>query len=284
MTYRDCFASYMGCWAILPRIAAEGHQRYLAGTVPPASPDDANEPYSVHGGIAVLSIEDVMMRGKSKLGGTSTIHVQRELVRAVSDPAVGGTMIHAHTPGGTVDGSHGLYERIVWANSIKPVHVHGDLICSAGYHVASGASRITAGASAMIGSLGVILTVVDSSKAAEVAGVKIIAITSDGAEAKATGMDGTPVTDEQVAELRSLVNGHADIMLGDIVAGPRGKLDRKGIKAMNGGVFLAAEAKSLGLIDKVETFDEAMANLQSVIARAGTSRRLNKARIDSAGG
>lgn len=281
MNHHDCFASYMGYWAILPEIAHTSHRRYLAGEVRMDAAPPANEPYSIHGGVAFLAVDGLMMKQRSKLGGTSTVHLRSEFRRAMADPQVGGMMVRFTTPGGHVDGTHEAFADMLALNAVKPVHAYAeDLMASAGAWLGAAARRVTANSNASIGSIGVMVSMMDTSKADEIAGVKMVTITSDGAAWKAVG-DG-PLTQEAIEYITGMVNAKADIMLGDIVAGPRGTLTRKDIKAMGGKVFHAAEAKSLGLIDKVETFEEAMTNIQAVVARSSTGRRLTNARIAAA--
>lgn len=282
MTYRECFTNYMGYWSVTREVAAEGLRRYLAGDVRMDSEPEPNAPYVVNSaGVGLIEVKGLMMKSKSKLGGTSTVHLRSEFRRAAADPQLGGMMVRFTTPGGHVDGTHEAFADMMALNAVKPVHAFAeDLMASAGAWLGAAARRLTANSNASVGSIGVMVSLMDDSRAMEMAGVRMVTITSDGAEWKAVG-DG-PITPEAEEYIRGMVNAKADIMLGDIVAGPRGALTRKDLKAMAGKVFTAAEAKSLGLIDKVETFDEAMANMQGVVARSSTQRKLNRARIDAA--
>jgi protease-4 len=109
---------------------------------------------------------------------------------------------------------------------------------------------------AEIGSIGVIGVLEDSTGAAEQAGIEVHVITTG--PFKGMGIPGTPVTDAHLGEAQRLVDGIFSHFKGDVSRG-RG-LSGKALDAVSDGrVFLADQAKRLGLIDEVQSLDTALA-------------------------
>ncbi len=115
----------------------------------------------------------------------------------------------------------------------------------------------------IVGSLGTYMVVEDSSGQAKADGVVVHVITTG--PQKGAFVDGAPVTEAQLAEAQTMVNDlNALFMQG--VAGGRRKTMEETAKLFDGRVHVAEKAKALGLIDAVQSFDAAMAELGAVIA------------------
>ena len=99
----------------------------------------------------------------------------------MADPAVKAIVLSIDSPGGTVDGTDNLANAIFAARGKKPIVALGDgTLASAAYWIASGADQIFASDnSAKIGSIGVVATHEDYSRAEENAGVKVTEITAE---------------------------------------------------------------------------------------------------------
>ena len=287
MDKTKCAAQHFGMWAIEPQWFSEAVASVRAGTYPTVDAatrkKDADEPrLEVSGGIATITIVGHMTKGESSFGGASTVRT-RQLVRdAVQAKSVEGIMLHIDSPGGTVAGTPELAEDVRAAATEKPLHAFiEDLGASAAFWVASQADRVSANAMAAVGSIGTVSVVEDSSEMAKNMGVKVHVV-STGAF-KGAFMPGTQVTDAHLAHLQERVddmNGH---FLAAIRAGRGAKiLDMDAVT--DGRVFPAAKAMSLGLIDSVETIEQAHADLLSVVqARRDIAARSRTLRIAGAG-
>lgn len=221
-----------------------------------------NEPlYQVVNGVAIVPVSGPMMKGDGKFGGANTVQIRQALRGAIADDAVKTIMLHVDSPGGTVAGTDELARDIKRADGVKPVHAHiDDLGASAAYWIASQARKITAGHAAEVGSIGVYAVVEDTSSQAALDGVKVHVISTG--PLKGALEPGTTVTAEQLNYVQERVDDMNQHFQSAIVRGRGEKMTGEQLKqASDGRVFGAAEARKLGLIDRVQTFDEAVESL-----------------------
>lgn len=212
-------------------------------------------------GIATIQISGVMSKYGSSLSARgSTIRTRQALRKAVADSAAQGIMLLIESPGGTAAGTDELGDEVWAAAQAKPLTAYIlDMGASAAYWAASQGSRVVANAAAWVGSIGSYLVVADDSQAAEKDGVKVHVIRS--AKFKGVAVGGTKITDEQLDDIQRLVNTHGDLFVSKVMRGRR--MDAKAVaKIADGRVHDAPGAMSLGLIDAVESFDDAMAELE----------------------
>lgn len=214
-------------------------------------------PFEVRDGIAQIRVSGVLLpRVPWWMGGaTSTAQLTDEVGIALQDPRVRGILLRVSSPGGAVSGIGPLADAIHAARGRKPIHAHAeDMIASAAYWLGSQASRLTAEATAEIGSIGAYRAVVDSTEAYAREGLKVHLVKSG--PHKGAGHQGVPVTEEQLGRFQSLIDGLTSIFVGAVARGR--DRDRGAIEPMaTGATWLAADAARLGLIDAVETADAA---------------------------
>jgi signal peptide peptidase SppA len=206
--------------------------------------------------IARIQVRDVLMKGRPFFRGTSTVEVGNAVDRAAADPNVSGILLEIDSPGGTVAGTEALAGKVRAARRKKPVWAAiEDLGASAAYWVASQANSIYATSkTALVGSVGTVLTVYDVSKAAEGQGVRP-RVFSTG-PLKGAGTPGAPVTDEDAVYFQGLVNEaqtHFDAALRSPMGRGFSAAELNAVKT--GGVFPAGEAQRLRLIDGVRSLD-----------------------------
>jgi signal peptide peptidase SppA len=258
-----CFANHLGPWLIEPAFFANAVSAVKSGRWPLRVHSESSieneasyKPYSVSNGVAMIGIAGTMMKGDSKFGDTvSTVRLRQAIRAAQVDQAVSAILLVIDSPGGTTAGTAELAADV--AASKKPVYAHiDDLGASAAYWVASQAKRVTANATAMVGSIGTVAVVEDTSKAAEMAGVKVHVLSTG--EFKGAFVDGTKVTEPQLAHYQSIINELNDHFINGVSTGR--KMEKKEVKAVaDGRVFVASEAKKVGLIDAVQSLEETVA-------------------------
>jgi signal peptide peptidase SppA len=267
-----CAAQHIADWAILPSWFSEAFSAVKAGIWKPAeSASPTGREYAAarvtadENGVAVIELEGPLMKLQSKYGGSSTLAARSMIRHAVKDSSVRVIMLHIDSPGGTVAGTHDLAQEVSAANKTKPVYAHiDDLGASAAYWVASQAQRITANATAMVGSIGTYAVVHDMSGMAEMEGIKVHVISTG--EFKGMGIPGTVVTDKQLAYMQERIDGLNEHFLKGVTTGrgmPRSQLN----DIADGRVFIALKAMGLGLIDAVSSFDQAYATAVKDAAR-----------------
>lgn len=283
----SCFVNHMGAWACDPRWLAEAMSKVRAGTWRAravAEGPSAEDPGADWGvvdidGVRVIPVDGPLMKGWSKFGGTSTVAVRGALRRAAGDDRVRAIVLRIDSPGGHVAGTDDLARDVarVVAGGKRVIAYVEDMAASAAYWVASQASEIVANPSALIGSIGAFVVLEDSSKAAEIAGVKVHVIQTG--EFKAIGVPGAPITDEQVAAVRTEIDALAELFFGAVASGRKSKMTRKQVDAVaDGRVWIAAEAKGLGLIDRIGAFDDVLTKLIGKGSRAKAALQIARAR------
>lgn len=264
---------YFGAWAMhLPTLTAI-HERvrgmdlhvHLAGEGPKqaaaAGERGEDEVMCVEGGIACILARGTLMKQVPSLSnGTSTVQLRQAFRKASKDPDCKGILLCIESPGGTVAGIQELCDEVGAAAKKKPVWAFiEDMGASAAYEVASQCSRIFANATALVGSIGTYAVVMDLSGKAALEGVKVHVVKA-GAH-KGAGIPGTEVTAEQLGELQRVVDGFNEFFLGAVQRGR--KLPMKQVQELaDGRVHMAADARALGLIDEVKSFDEVFALMQ----------------------
>lgn len=297
-----CAAMHLGRWAIYPHWLNQAVAAIKAGLWPVkdakliAEFDAEGTPRilmdKTDDGIAIVPMTGAMMKGDSKFGGVSTLRARRALRMAVADPEIDGIMLHIDSPGGTVAGTKELADDVRAAGASKLLYVHADdLIASAAYWVGSQATRLTANATAEVGSIGTLAIVEDTSGAAEMDGVKVHVISTG--EFKGAFADGAPVTEAHLADLQQAVDDLNAHFLAGIAAGRGDRIKAAGGGAgslgavkrlaneLQGRVVIADKAMGMGLIDGVTSFDGAMDDLRKAI-RASKREKARNDRLRSA--
>lgn len=270
---------YIGAWAIEPTAAnalmtlARSTDLFAHVAETKASPPELKSALSVQPdgrgkSLAVIPIAGVMMKHQSSLGGgTSTVQIRRDIRTAANSDEVSAILLSIDSPGGTVAGTADLGEEVRAAAKKKPVYAFvSDLCASAAFWVASQADAIFANnATALIGSIGTVMTMYDFSKMAEQKGVETLVFATG--PLKGAGAEGAPVTEEQRSYFQALVD---DAQRSFDAAVKRGRsLTDLQLKAVRtGGVFGAAEAQERKLIDGVQSLE---ATVESLV-RAAYSR------------
>jgi len=123
---------------------------------------------------------------------------------------------------------------------------------SAAYWLAAECDRVYATGSALVGSIGTYLTVLDMSAMFEEMGLKTVLVSSGGV--KGQGSPGVPVSPEYVESLRALVMAVNARFLAAVGRGRR--LNAAQVEALaTGQCWTAQQAMELGLVDEVVSFD-----------------------------
>lgn len=226
--------------------------------------DTARRDYPIVDGVAVINIYGPLMKFVGSMEeGSSTIAVRRQVRNAANDPAVSGILLRIDSPGGTVAGTEDLAADIAAAAKRKAVHAYiEDLGASAAYWIASQASRITANSTAIVGSIGTFCVVYDMSEMAKSEGIRVHVVRAG--EFKGSGIPGTEVTPEQLAEYQRLVDTLNSHFLSGVSSGRR--LGIATVRELaDGRIWVGKEAMSKGLIDGVGSFDQAVADLRKAV-------------------
>lgn len=172
-------------------------------------------------------------------------------------------ILYIDSPGGSVYESDEAYLAIkkYKEETKRPVYAYfASLAASGGYYIGCSADKIIANRNTMTGSIGVIAArFVDLSEPMKKYGIKSETIHSG--RNKIMGSVTEPVTDEQRQIMQS-ISDECYEQFTAIVAESR-RLDIAKVKEIaDGRVYSASQAKNLGLVDEIASFDEAVEMLK----------------------
>ena len=273
----ELFAELSGLWCVADDLVDLRRFVDWAAKARAAEPEQAKPRAAARtAGPTGRAIAEVPIRGmmlkSTNWYGASTQQVKRDVRAAAAEPEVGGILLSIDSPGGIVAGTDDLAAEIRAANKKKPVWTFAeDLMASAAYWAGSQAERVVANsASALVGSIGTYQVIYDVSAALEQMGVKAHVFKTG--PLKAIGVEGAPVTEDQVQHLQSIIDGLQQIFEGS-VAKARG-LSAKAMSQVNhGGTFLATEALQKGLIDAIDSKERTLAEFARALGSPSNGRR-----------
>lgn len=231
----------------------------------PTYSDSSNsEPEGFHlsGNVAVVPIKGPLSHQDSWWQMTYT-DIRNAVIEAAQHPEVEQILLDIGSGGGSVYGMAETASLIRYINdNIKPVVAYtGSMMASAAYVLASGAGKIYSNDMALVGSIGVIATHMDYSKALEMEGIRPTVIRA-GKE-KALAQPTEPLTEAAKAQIQDQVDTIYNIAV-DNVAKYRGVSSDFARQHMaNGKEFIGEEAALVKLTDGVISLDALMIDLQS---------------------
>lgn len=212
---------------------------------------EQRKPFAFTNGIAIIPISGSLINrfGSSYEGYVTGYNfIRRQLNLALADEDVTGIIFDVNSYGGEAAGCFELAAEIRASRSIKPSMALVDSNAySAGYALASAASKVCVIPSAGVGSVGVITMHVDMSAALDKYGYKITLIYES--EHKADGNPYEPLPDAVKASIQTSIKKAYEVFVG-VVAENLG-IDAKVIRDTKSRTFGADEALSLGLIHAI---------------------------------
>lgn len=165
-------------------------------------------------------------------------------------------VLHLDTPGGGVGQSRDLYEEVRRIRDDgKPVVASmGPVAASGGYYVACASDSILAGPSTITGSIGVIATFPNFTRALAKLGVEFHILATG--RYKASGSEFKEMTEEERAYLEGLLDDLFQQFV-DVVSETRGLARDSVLAIADGRAFSGRQALELGLIDRIGTLEDA---------------------------
>lgn len=219
---------------------------------------------TVRDGVAVIPVTGPLFRYANIMtelsGATSYATLATDLRAAVEDPNVQAIVLNIDSPGGQAKGANEFAKQVRNVRGVKPIvaYVGGDA-ASAAYWIASAADEIVADESAVLGSIGAMISL---QMGDDKPGQRKYTFVSSQSPLK----NADPGTPEGGREIQRLTNELAQVFV-ETVAGNRGTSAEQVLeKYGQGAVFTGAEALKRGMIDSIGTFE-------SVMARFNTSSR-----------
>ena len=195
-------------WLITPEAHAAMRRTVTSAGLfnePPEPPE--SELLCVEDGIGIVSISGPLMKrpdifARVLLGATDMDAIGEAIAEAGQRADVQAVLLAFDSPGGTVNGTPELAAAVAALSKAKYVYAFSDgQMCSAAYWIASQADAIYATPSARVGSIGVLLPMIDDTEAFKQAGLKVDLFAAG--KYKSVGVPGVALTDEQRAWLQA---------------------------------------------------------------------------------
>lgn len=217
---------------------------------------DRSERGLVRDGVALISVHGPIFRYANiftEFSGAESIDVlATDLQAALDSPAVKQIVLWVDSPGGQVNGTSEFAQQIRSAAERKPVTAYvGNLAASAGYWIASSASRIVINDTAMLGSIGVVTgTYVEDDESF----VEIVSTQSPGKRPDVRTTEGR-------AQIQAEVDALADVFV-KTVARNRGVSAEKVLSDFGkGGILVGQAAVDAGMADEIGSLESLLAEL-----------------------
>ncbi len=220
----------------LAKVASFGSDRYYEQTG------------SGSGKVAVVNLDYTIYSSES---------IVRQFKKYSEDKSIKSIILRVNTPGGGVAASQEMYEIIKKTRDKgKPVVVSiSSLGASGGYYAACGGSLIIADPGSLVGSIGVIINLMNFRELADKIGITQTIIKSG--ELKDAGNPLGEIDEKDKEYFQSIVDDSFDQFL-DVVAKER-KIDKEKLREYaTGRVFTGKQAKEIGLVDSLGTYEDAV--------------------------
>ena len=224
----------------------------------------------IEDGIAVIPISGPIAKKMNLFhaisGGTSAEMLIKEIDKAVADEDIDGILLSIDSPGGTVDGTKEVADLIFESRGIKPIWAFASgTMASGAYWIGSQVARVSAFDTTAIGSIGVVMSHYDYSKADDKAGIKRTFITAG--KFKRIVNDAEPLSDEGRSYLQTMLNDYYDLFVQSVAQG-RGVTEQFVLSDMaDGKMFIAAKAEGNKMVDAVEPIETTMKLLREEVQK-----------------
>ena len=215
------------------------------------------------GSLGIVPIHGIigkMLSGmETQCGGCDVDQVRSDLSEAFANVSITDILLHIDTPGGTSQGSHELADFVFELSRRRKkglVAYSETEATSAGYHIGSQAQAFFAAPSAMVGSIGSIITLVNSEKRDDLEGLQYTTITSG--KFKDIGNPHRQATEEELQTLQGMVEKSATNFKVNVERS-RGAIPEG---ARQAELFDAQRALDLGMVDALfDTAEDLIATL-----------------------
>ena len=246
-------------------LAMEAHDRMMAGAFSDDDEEDDDEVpfnYSVQGEVGIVSIKGPLTNRDAwynrYLGVTCYADVRHALLYAANQADVKAIVLDIDSGGGAVSGvaDVGNLIRLIDEN-VKPVYSFTDgAMCSAAYWLGCSAREVYSSNVSTVGSIGVIATHMEYSKALKDAGIGVTVVRAGEYKALANSVE--PLSDKAKTQLQNQLNAAYSVFLEHVADCRNTTVNLCDANMAQGREFFGKEALAAGLVDGIETFDSMM--------------------------
>lgn len=249
-------------------LAMEAHDRMMAGAFSDDEEDDDDEVpfnYSVQGDVGIIAIKGSLTNRdvwyNRYLGVTSYADIRKALMYAASSD-VKAIVLDIDSGGGAVSGVADAGNLIKLIDqSVKPIYSFTDgAMCSAAYWLGCSAREVYSSNVSTVGSIGVIATHMEYSKALKDAGVGVTVVRAGEFKALANSVE--PLSDKAKTQLQNQLNAAYSVFLEHVADCRKTTVNLCDANMAQGREFFGKEALAAGLVDGIETFDSMMSKVE----------------------
>ena len=198
--------------------------------------------------IGLVEINDVIINSED---------VVQQIKKFREDKSIKAIILRINSPGGGVAASQEIYEEVKYTRDHGKLVVvsMGSIAASGGYYIACGSNLIVANPGTLTGSIGVIAQFISIKDLAEKLGIEETTVKSG--ELKDSGDPFKKMTDKDKEYFQDVVNNSFGQFL-EVVSRER-KINIDTLRQYaTGRVFTGLQAKDIGLIDSIGTFEDAI--------------------------
>lgn len=218
------------------------------------------------GKTAVVKVFDSLVaKGGAGESGFTSYEGLKSRIQGAIDDGVSKIVLYIDSPGGEVAGLFGLTDYIASIPAtfgVETVAFTDGYMTSAAYAIGSAAQKVYATESSNVGSIGVIMSLVDMTKADEQKGLSYTILRSKSL--KATYNPHESLSEATISKYTEIM-GELDSMFNADVVKNRPNLSVQDVINMKADSFLGSKALSLGLIDGI------VSSLEEVTGKSNAS-------------
>jgi protease-4 len=221
--------------------------------------------------IGLVEINDVIMNSED---------VVQQIKKFREDKSIKAILLRINSPGGGVAASQEIYEEVKYTRDHGKIVVvsMGSIAASGGYYIACGSNLIVANPGTLTGSIGVIAQFISIKDLTEKLGIEETTIKSG--ELKDSGDPFKKMTDKDKEYFQDVVNNSFGQFL-EVVSRER-KISIDSLRQYaTGRVFTGLQAKDIGLIDSLGTFEDAIRITAKLAGIEGEPRIIRERRRHS---
>ena len=215
------------------------------------------------GGITLLIKEEGSLGFGQRIGVvpirgliTDSRGVVEQLKKYRKDNRVKAIVLRIDSPGGSTAASQEIYREIQKTTAKKKVIASmGNVAASGGYYVAMAANKVVANPGTLTGSIGVILEVSNVKELLHKIGVSMEAVKSG--PYKDIGSPTRDMKPEERVILEEVIGSVHQQFINVVIKG-RGISREQVARIADGRIFSGEQAKTLGLIDELGSFEDAV--------------------------
>lgn len=216
------------------------------------------------GHVAIININGVLVNNDDPynrfFGEVGYPEIQGALAEAISQPGVKSILLNMNTPGGAVSGISDMADTLKAVAQHYPMHAHASSsACSGGYWLSCAADSISASSLAEIGSIGVIAVMRSYYQYYKDMGIENVVLRQG--EFKALGNPYEPITEAAKKATLDQMGVVYDTFLNIVSESRNIPVQKLKDTAAEGRVFFGQDAIKVGLIDKISSFDQVLAEM-----------------------